>query len=200
MSNTTSNHRRYWIARLTSDQYWEYAVKNNLWLMQQRYGFQKPHIVTQLLNLVKKINVGDVLFLAYGDTIYAYGNVVKCPYQTRQISNLQNIVSNKKYDFNDGIVCFEDADAFYEDLREGVENWGQRVSVDQWHYYMPKSNVKTDGCKNALLDGNLQQSVFEVNADYAQNRIKKLERQFSEKYMLISDAVKLTNLPSKRRD
>ncbi len=196
MSNTTSNHRRYWIARLTADQYWEYAVKNNLWLMQQRYGFQKPHIVTQLLNLVKKINVGDVLFLAYGDTIYAYGNVVKCPYQTRQISNLQNIVSNKKYDFNDGIVCFEDADAFYEDLREGVENWGQRVSVDQWHYHMPKSNVKTDGCKNALLDGNLQQSVFEVNADYAQNKIKQLERQFSEKYMLISDAVKL--LKSKR--
>ncbi len=194
--DNTINPRRYWIARLTSDEYWNYALENNLWLMQQRYGFQTQYIVTQLLNLVKKINVGDVLLLAYGNIIYAYGNVVQCPYQTNQSSSLQNIVRHKKYDYNEGIVCFEDAAAFYEDLREGVESWGQRMSVDQWHCYMQDSKVNNYGCKGALLDGNLQQSIFGVDAKFAQNKIKELERQFRKKYMEISDAVKL--LKSKR--
>lgn len=183
--------RRYWIARLSDDNHWDYALENNLWLMQQRYDIQRNHIVTQLLNLVKEIRVGDVLLLTFDNIIYAYGIVVRCPFQTRQISNLQNIVSLRQYDYNDGIVCFEDAPAFYEDLRGGEENWGQRVSVDQWHCYDNDSTVYNSGCQSALLAGNLRQSIFEVDAKFAQDKIKELEKQYYKKYMFINNTAKL---------
>lgn len=183
--------RRYWIARLSDDNYRDYALENNLWLMQQRYNIQKNHIVTQLLNLVKEIKVGDVLLLTFDNIIHAYGIVVRCPFQTHQISNLQNIVSLRQYDYNDGIVCFEDAPAFYEDLRDGEENWGQRVSVDQWHCYDNDSTVYNSGCKSALLAGNLQQSIFEVDAKFAQDKIKELEKRYYKKYMFINNTAKL---------
>lgn len=182
---------RYWIARLSDDNHWDYALENNLWLMQQRYDIQRNHIVTQLLNLVKEIRVGDVLLLTFDNIIYAYGIVVRCPFQTRQISNLQNIVSLRQYDYNDGIVCFEDAPAFYEDLRDGEENWGQRVSVDQWHCYDNDSTVYNSGCQSALLAGNTQQSIFEVDAKFAQDKIKELEKQYYKKYMFINNTAKL---------
>ncbi|MCF2646196.1 AAA family ATPase [Prevotella stercorea] len=159
--------------------------------MQQRYDIQRNHIVTQLLNLVKEIRVGDVLLLTFDNIIYAYGIVVRCPFQTRQISNLQNIVSLRQYDYNDGIVCFEDAPAFYEDLRDGEENWGQRVSVDQWHCYDNDSTVYNSGCQSALLAGNTQQSIFEVDAKFAQDKIKELEKQYYKKYMFINNTAKL---------
>lgn len=183
--------RRYWIARLSDDNHWDYALENNLWLMQQRYDIQRNHIVTQLLNLVKEIRVGDVLLHTFDNIIYAYGIVVRCPFQTRQISNLQNIVSLRQYDYNDGIVCFEDAPAFYEDLRDGEENWGQRVSVDQWHCYDNDSTVYNSGCQSALLAGNTQQSIFEVDAKFAQDKIKELEKQYYKKYMFINNTAKL---------
>lgn len=117
--------------------------------------------------------------------------MVRCPFQTRQISNLQNIVSLRQYDYNDGIVCFEDAPAFYEDLRDGEENWGQRVSVDQWHCYDNDSTVYNSGCQSALLVGNTQQSIFEVDAKFAQDKIKELEKQYYKKYMFINNTAKL---------
>ena len=91
--------RRYWIARLSDDDYWSVALENNLWLMQQRYHIQANHIVTQLLKLVKEIKAGDVLLLTHPNkTIYAYGYVVKCPFQTDRISSLSDIISSNRYD------------------------------------------------------------------------------------------------------
>lgn len=188
---SNAKHCRYWIARLSNDDYMKVAIKNNLWLMQQRYNHQKNNIVTQLLNLVKEVKVGDVLLLTYGKTIYTYGYVVKCPHQADHTSNLSNIIINNKYDYYDGIVCFNDADAFYEDLRGGEDNWGQRLSVDQWHYYTKYSSVSNQGCKSACLNGQPRQSLFEVKAEFAQNKIKELKKQYNEKNMFISKSAKL---------
>lgn len=188
---SNAKHCRYWIARLSNDDYMKVAIKNNLWLMQQRYNHQKNNIVTQLLNLVKEVKVGDVLLLTYGKTIYTYGYVVKCPHQADHTSNLSDIIKNNKYDYYDGIVCFNDADAFYEDLRGGEDNWGQRLSVDQWHYYTKYSSVSNQGCKYACLNGQPIQSLFEVNAKFAQDKIKELKKQYKEKNMFISKTAKL---------
>ena len=100
-------------------------------------------------------------------------------------------MSLRQYDYNDGIVCFEDAPAFYEDLRDGEENWGQRVSVDQWHCYDNDSTVYNSGCQSALLAGNTQQSIFEVDAKFAQDKIKEMEKQYYKKYMFINNTAKL---------
>ena len=188
---SNAKHCRYWIARLSNDDYMKVAIKNNLWLMQQRYNHQKNNIVTQLLNLVKEVKVGDVLLLTYGKTIYTYGYVVKCPHQADHTSNLSDIIKNNKYDYYDGIVCFNDADVFYEDLRGGEDNWGQRLSVDQWHYYTKYSSVSNQGCKYACLNGQPIQSLFEVKAEFAQNKIKELKKQYNEKNMFVSKSAQL---------
>lgn len=190
--NSKVQTRRYWVARLFDDDYWCVALENNLWLMQQRYDIQANQIVTQLLNLVKEVKVGDVLLLTYPDKIiYAYGYVVKCPYQTDQNSNLENIISKKSYDFDSGIVCFEDAEAFYEDLREGTDNWGQRISVDSWHYYTPDSTVGNYGCGYACIKGQPRQTIFEVDAEFGQSKMKELEIQYNKKNMFVSNIAKL---------
>ena len=167
--------RRYWIARLSDDDYWSVALENNLWLMQQRYHIQANHIVTQLLKLVKEIKAGDVLLLTHPNkTIYAYGYVVKCPFQTDRISSLSDIISSNRYDYDSGIVRFKDTDVFYEDLRNGVNDWGQRISVDQWHYYSQDSRVLNYGCGYACIKGNARQSIFEVDAGFAKSKMEEL--------------------------
>lgn len=192
LAYTNTNHRRYWLARLSDEHYWEVALNNNLWLMQQRYHIQANHIVTQLLSLVKEIKVGDVLLLTNSSKIiYGYGNVVKCPYNTNQISKLSDITSKNSYDYDNGIVCFEDAEAFYEDLRNGVNDWGQRISVDQWHYYCPDSSVINNGCGYACIKGQPRQSIFEVDSKFAIEKIKELEKQYNKKNMFISNTAKL---------
>lgn len=189
--------RRYWIARLSDDDYWSVALENNLWLMQQRYHIQANHIVTQLLKLVKEIKAGDVLLLTHPNkTIYAYGYVVKCPFQTDRVSSLSDIISSNRYDYDSGIVCFKDTDVFYEDLRNGVNDWGQRISVDQWHYYSQDSRVLNYGCGYACIKGNARQSIFEVDAGFAKSKMEELEKQYNKKNMFISNIAKL--LLSKR--
>ena len=189
--------RRYWIARLSDDDYWSVALENNLWLMQQRYHIQANHIVTQLLKLVKEIKAGDVLLLTHPNkTIYAYGYVVKCPFQTDRISSLSDIISSNRYDYDSGIVRFKDTDVFYEDLRNGVNDWGQRISVDQWHYYSQDSRVLNYGCGYACIKGNARQSIFEVDAGFAKSKMEELEKQYNKKNMFISNIAKL--LLSKR--
>ncbi len=192
LAHTNTKPKRYWVARLSDDHYWEIALNNNLWLMQQRYHIQANHIVTQLLNLVKEIKVGDVLLLTYPNKIiYGYGNVVKCPYNTDQISKLSDITRNNSYDYDNGIVCYDDAEAFYEDLRNGVNDWGQRISVDQWHYYCQDSSVINHGCGYACIKGQPRQSIFEVDSKFALEKIKELEKQYNKKNMFISNTAKL---------
>ena len=144
--------RRYWIARLSDDDYWSVALENNLWLMQQRYHIQANHIVTQLLKLVKEIKAGDVLLLTHPNkTIYAYGYVVKCPFQTDRISSLSDIISSNRYDYDSGIVRFKDTDVFYEDLRNGVNDWGQRISVEELEKQYNKKNMFISNIAKLLL-------------------------------------------------
>ena len=84
--------KQYWIGRVTSDDYWQQAIDNHVWLTQQRYDQEQSNsAVTNLLKIVKKIKVDDVILLTYKDEIYAYGNVVKCPFETNQISNLSDV-------------------------------------------------------------------------------------------------------------
>ncbi len=122
----SSNNKMYWIGRVTRDEYWQKAVENHFWLAQQRYGQQTSTAVSGVLGLIKEIKEGDIIFLTYGNKIYAYGNVVKCPYESNQVSNLSDVIRRNQYDFQEGIVLFNDSDVFYEDLREGLDSWGAK--------------------------------------------------------------------------
>lgn len=194
IEKSTGNRRRYWIARLSDDKHWDVAIENNLWCMQQRYDSGQPkHIVTQLFNIAKDVKVNDILLLTYSDDkiIYGYGVVTKCPLTATHKSNVSKVVEGKTHEFNDGIVIFDDAEAFYEDLRNGINDWGQRIAVEKWSYYSGDSMIKNNGCGSACINGNPTQSLFEVEEQFATGVIEKLKNQYEKKYMLVSKTAQL---------
>ena len=183
--------KQYWVGRVTSDDYWDIAIDNHLWLTQQRYGQQDSRAVSRILGVVSKVKVSDVILLTYGREIYAYGNVIPCPFDSEQLSSLQNVVYDNKHDYTSGIVKFSDSETFYEDLRNGDDKWGQRIIVDQWHYYLPQTTVTTENMKNNITDGVASMSFIGVNEEFALNKIAELKKQYEDKNMFVTKVVKL---------
>lgn len=191
LSSSESQQKQYWIGRVTSDEYWDVALSNNVWVTQQRYGHQKSSAVSGLLGCVRNVKAGDIIFLTYGREIYAYGNVIECPLASDQVSNLQRVIQKNRHDYNSGIVKFEDNNVFYEDLTKGCDNWGQRITVDQWHYYSDRTNVSTAGMRNEITMGVTTMSFIGITEKYGKKKVKELKEQFENKHMFISKTAKL---------
>lgn len=191
LSSSETQQKQYWIGRVTSDEYWDVALSNNIWVTQQRYGHQKSSAVSGLLGCVRNVKAGDIIFLTYGSEIYAYGNVIECPLASDQVSNLQRVIQKNRHDYNSGIVKFEDNSVFYEDLTTGCDNWGQRITVDQWHYYSDRTNVSTAGMRNEITMGVTTMSFIGITEKYGKKKVKELKEQFENKHMFISKTAKL---------
>ena len=191
LSASSAQPKQYWVGRVTSDEYWEVALSKNVWVTQQRYGRQKPTAVSGLLGCVKNVKAGDIIFLTYGSGIYAYGNVIECPIASDQISNLERVIQRNKHDYHSGIVRFDDNNVFYEDLTEGCDNWGQRITVDQWHYYSDSTNVTTGGMRDEITMGVTMMSFIGITEKYGNKKIKELKAQYENKHMFISKTAKL---------
>ena len=191
LSSSETQQKQYWIGRVTSDEYWDVALSNNIWVTQQRYGHQKSSAVSGLLGCVRNVKAGDIIFLTYGSEIYAYGNVIECPLASDQVSNLQRVIQKNRHDYNSGIVKFEDNNVFYEDLTKGCDNWGQRITVDQWHYYSDRTNVSTAGMRNEITMGVTTMSFIGITEKYGKKKVKELKEQFENKHMFISKTAKL---------
>lgn len=191
LSSSETQQKQYWIGRVTSDEYWDVALSNNVWVTQQRYGHQKSSAVSGLLGCVRNVKAGDIIFLTYGREIYAYGNVIECPLASDQVSNLQRVIQKNRHDYNSGIVKFEDNNVFYEDLTKGCDNWGQRITVDQWHYYSDRTNVSTAGMRNEITMGVTTMSFIGITEKYGKKKVKELKEQFENKHMFISKTAKL---------
>ncbi len=191
LSSSETQQKQYWIGRVTSDEYWDVALSNNVWVTQQRYGHQKSSAVSGLLGCVRNVKAGDIIFLTYGSEIYAYGNVIECPLASDQVSNLQRVIQKNRHDYNSGIVKFEDNNVFYEDLTKGCDNWGQRITVDQWHYYSDRTNVSTAGMRDEITMGVTTMSFIGITEKYGKKKVKELKEQFENKHMFISKTAKL---------
>ena len=191
LSSSETQQKQYWIGRVTSDEYWDVALSNNVWVTQQRYGHQKSSAVSGLLGCVRNVKAGDIIFLTYGNEIDDYGNVIECPLDSDQNSNLQRVNQKNRHDYNSGIVKFEDNNVFYEDLTKGCDNWGQRITVDQWHYYSDRTNVSTAGMRNEITMGVTTMSFIGITEKYGKKKVKELKEQFENKHMFISKTAKL---------
>ena len=80
---------------------------------------------------------------------------------------------------------------FYEDLTKGCDNWGQRITVDQWHYYSDRTNVSTAGMRNEITMGVTTMSFIGITEKYGKKKVKELKEQFENKHMFISKTAKL---------
>lgn len=191
LNHANAKEPQYWIARLSDDEHWDEAIEKHIWMTQQRYGIQKSQAVSGILNMVSQVKRGDILFLTYHNEIYAYGTVVDCPFQSNQISSIKNVVGRNKHDYYSGIVRFSDSDVFYEDLEEDCKNWGQRIMVDGWHYYLPQSCVSTSGIQNDITAGILRMSIFGISSKKGLEKMKELREQYEKQNMFVAQAVQL---------
>lgn len=189
----SASQTQYWIGRLTfdNDVYWNIALSQHVWLAQQRYGLQKSTAVSSFWGCVRNVKEGDVIFLTSQRGIYAYGNVVKCPVHSDQISNIETVIQQNKHDFESGIVRFEDSDVFYEDLTDGCDQWGQRIAVDDWHYYMEDTGVSTKGLNSEITMGITMMSITGVTEHYGKEKMKELKAQYEEKHESVSQIADL---------
>lgn len=192
LNHASAKEPQYWVARLSDDEHWNEAIEKHIWMTQQRYGIQDSRVVSGLLNIVSQVKRGDILLLTYYNEIYAYGTVVDCPFQSNQISSIKNVVGRNKHDYYSGIVRFSDSDVFYEDLEEDCKNWGQRIMVDGWHYYLPQSRVSTSGIQqDDITAGIIMMSIFGISSKKGLEKMKELREQYEKQNMFVAQAAQL---------
>lgn len=126
--------------------YMNRAYENKYVFMQYEYGLQKNSTVSERWNKVKKIKVGDIIFLRDKYKVYAWSYTIAPRLANKDLDivegiNCQDIIDNnehgkyrsdKKYK---GYIIFNDCDVFYENLEDW---WGQRIDVEEWNDWKKK--------------------------------------------------------------
>lgn len=192
--------RQYFVAKISNQNVFETAIKNNFWRMQQRYDHEKEKsAVTNNLNAVKQVKKGDVLLLGNGDRIFAYGIVKESPKGEITTLSLQKIIDENKHEYfaDEGIVRFEDSEAYYERNYNGCNSdWSQFINVEKWQSYCPEHPINNYGVQDAA--GIAVHSIFKVKSAWANQKIKELDNQFEkdkpEEVKMIEEMTKILNL------
>lgn len=171
--------------------YMDTAYNGKFACMQYEYGHEVQGRVTANWNIIKKINVEDVIFLCGQDMIYAWGYAKK--HSVDDVSeyitlNCQSIIDRKSHEFGGfsfesynnyrGIILFEDCQVFYEDLSDtalmdrGVSHngWGQRIDIDKWKNYREKGIHQ--GTVNRINDS--RSPIAEIEVDKARELVREL--------------------------
>jgi len=176
----------YYIFKIDKD-VWDkdvrsYCIKNNVAIMQYQYEDEQPHNkVTQNLTEAKKICAGDYI-VAYGDTkVFAIGEVIRPRIKGTRTEKLEEVINvNIKFSKND-VVHFEDADAYYEDLRSnnGFDGeWGQRIDIRLWEYIVDEG-VSNAGYTHKFPDDVLRYyTIREISGDFFRYLAKLLKSEY----------------------
>lgn len=176
---------RYWLAKITNDKYFYYAVKENVWLMQQQYDKQLNSAVTNIWSSISQIKDGDYLMLGYAGTIHAIGRVCK-PLITLtefNVSNISRSIHNNKHEYKKGIVLYDDNDVFYENFIDFKGKWGQRINVEKWEFYN-EQGVSNYGIQEGSVGDLTIYSIFEITAEYFNNKQIELKTKYMENLAL----------------
>ena len=192
--------RQYFVAKISNQNVFKIAIKNNFWRMQQRYDHEKEKsAVTNNLNVVKQVKKGDVLLLGNGDKIFSYGIVKESPKGEIATLSLQKIIDENKHEYfaDEGIVRFEDCEAYYERNYNGCNSdWSQFINVEKWLSYCPEHPINNYGVQEAA--GIAVHSIFKVKSAWANQKIKELDNQFEkdkpEEVKMIEEMTKILNL------
>lgn len=174
----------------------ESALRSNSAYMQEEYGHQSGAAVTMNWKLAVQVKRGDYIFLRNGDRVYAVGQAI-APRKEHNIElNAQSIISNNSnYPYLSGsytgVIVFEDAEVFYEDLTDGTaNNWGQRFDVDAWQYYTPYGVPPI----KKYVDSYAQNTIREIAKEDGEQLIKELKQQLGMKYEILNQLEQCRNL------
>lgn len=171
---------RYFIAKITeAPKIFAESVIHNHWRMQQRYDHENASAVTNNLGNAKQVQKGDILILDNGGGLYAYGVVKESPKNVIAKVSLNGIIKKHAHIYldKDGIVSFDDCNAYYEQNYKGCSSdWSQFIDVERWMSFCPKNPVSNYGVQNAA--GFSRHSIFSVDSEWAKGKIKELDKRF----------------------
>ena len=165
-----------WIVNQYDNDLILFSVKNNIHLMQYQYGSQQNRVVTLNWRRVQMIKDGDWLVLYNRNKAFAIGKAIcsSVRHNTVQISNVTNTIDNKSHKYTSGLVIYDDAEVFYENLSDPPpgkdEPWGQRLDVEEWLYFTGLDNaVSTDGVSSHRRVGTPVDTVFGIDEGFFDN-------------------------------
>ena len=174
----------------------EGALRSNSAYMQEEYGHQSGAAVTMNWKLAIQVKIGDYIFLRNGDRVYAVGQAI-APRKEHNIElNAQSIIANNKNEpylsgSYTGVIVFEDAEVFYEDLTDGTaENWGQRFDVDAWQYYTLYGVPPI----KKYVDSYERNTIREIAKEDGEQLIKELKQQLGMKDEILNQLEQCRNL------
>lgn len=196
---------KYWIVNHTYDEASPedkqklilQAVTSNYVMMQYEYGYQSTAAVTTNWKQAMNVREGDYIFLRCDHLIYAVGRAIRPrlkPTVELSAKSITGSRDNKIYisgKCND-VIIFNDAEVFYENLLDGnKENWGQRIDVDAWQYYIP------DGVSHDIdtyEDNYPHNAIREINSKIGENILKKLYKGLGMKADVLEQIKESHNL------
>ncbi len=176
------------IWRLFDDHRAKYAIENSCCLAQYRYMHQATNTVTSIWNRCQTIKVGDTLIGALnGPRIIAVGKAIAPRLKSTSRDTIERTVNDRSHSTTNGIVFYDDADCFYENLNEDNgfgggddDGWGQRVDVEWEILANDLSGLRFQGIIDCLanddgihLDGIHLETIFEIN-DECTNRMRDM--------------------------
>lgn len=177
-------NKKYWFSKITNDDKFDYAIKNNVWLMQQQYNKQNNSAVTIMWSSIKDMNVGDYLMLGYGNTIHAIGKICKPrniqdDVDTHEIYSLQETLNNNEHKYSKGLITYDDSDVFYEDFNTFGGKWAQRIDVEEWIFFR-EDGISNNGIQKGSINNLTTHTIFEIKKDYFNEKQNNLKDYYME--------------------
>jgi hypothetical protein len=159
-------------------------------------GSTQKGVTTYTWNRLKDLKPGDrVVAYLPSSRFYAVGKVITPRRSVTHKDTVRAYVERQAPLFQDGIIYYTDAPAFYEDYANQLElevknrrschsdmretwNYNQRVDVQKWIHVVP-DGVELNGLfKAATACANTcRHAVFEIEKPFFQRIEKTLERQ-----------------------
>ena len=171
-----------WCVNQYNDDLISFSADRSFFLMQYQYGYQNNNVVTLNWRRAQMIREGDWIVMFNKNKAYAIGKAIHSSvrHSTNQISNIGNSLANKAHLYSSGIVLYDDAEVFYENLSDSPsanlnDPWGQRIDVAGWLYFKGITHfASTQGISSHINVGACIDTIFGIDDDM----FAKIHRNF----------------------
>lgn len=190
---------RYWCANFNpgdgEEERLNYGLMNNLWLMQYQYGQQKKGPVARNWTMARQIAPGDsiVAWVSQPSRFFGTGRVREPRLPADQTDSVQRTLDQHTHRYTDGVVHYEDAPAFYENLRteNGFDRtWAQRLDVEKWNA-VNKAGVHAPKGFEESMRSFVQNALVEITPEYFRAIEMELRMHANRLELVLGDAQKI---------
>jgi hypothetical protein len=192
-----SQDTNYWVVNGYDQEKINYDLENDSFVMYFQYEVQKQGLVTQTLNIAKKIKPGDKVLLFNQNKFFGHSTFIETEVESTLETTLDDLLRNKTSNNDGEIVTFTDAPCIYEDLT--AENgfngkWGQRLSLEGWED-IHETGINVPGIMDNLGPNSIiTNTIIQLRDNSFFDLVKKIlsgEVQNSKEYKKMNETIDL---------